>query len=242
MKLTLLETDDYQRTTRLSNIYRQILELTPFERRAKELVRDTTLFRYLVLCLPLNENVVENIFISLMFKLQNSMFFLRVMNNNIKQVLKVKESKLLTEEMNDRHNVGVGIGALEGTKAADNFQEFVEKCAPVQVVVNISRIKTRCMEYLHKLLYILEVVGGVHCQNFGELYEDRKDDKPPIDFFDTLQEAYINAGNPVFRGQVVKVYEEYKKHPMIGNNKFKGEIKFMYLCTLLLMPSEPAFS
>ncbi len=149
-----MEPDEYSRTLRLANIYRQILELTPFERGARELIRDPKVLRYLLLCLPLNENVVENIVLSLMFKLQSNMYFLHVMSQSIKNVLKINEARLPTEDLGERQAGGM----YEIDKRTDNFQEFVEKHAPVEVLVNIHHIKHRCLEYLDRLVVLLETV------------------------------------------------------------------------------------
>lgn len=152
-----MEPDEYSRTLRLTNIYRQILELTPFERGARELLRDVKVLRYLLLCLPLNENVVENIVLSLMFKLQSNMYFVHALHQSLKQVLKINEARLPTEDLGERQPGGM----YEIDKRSDNFQEFVEKHAPVEVLVNVRHIKQRCLEYLDRLVVLLETVGPV---------------------------------------------------------------------------------
>ena len=150
-----MEADEYNRTLRLTNIYRQILELTPFERGARELMRDPKVLRYLLLCLPLNENVVENIVLSLMFKLQSNMYFLHLMNQTLKCILKINEARLPTEDLAERQTGGM----YEMDKRSDNFQEFVEKHVPVVVLINIYHIKQRCLEYVDKLVVLLETVA-----------------------------------------------------------------------------------
>jgi hypothetical protein len=149
-----METDEYNRSVRLANIYRQILELTPFERGARELMRDTKVLRYLLLCLPLNENVVENIILSLMFKLQSNMFFLHMMNQSLKNIFKINEARLPTEDLGERQTGGM----YEIDKRSDNFQEFVEKHATAEVLINIYHIKHRCLQYIDKLVILLETV------------------------------------------------------------------------------------
>ena len=54
-----MEESELSRTIRLTNLYKQVLELTPFEKGSRELVKDVRFMRYLVLCLPFNEDVIE---------------------------------------------------------------------------------------------------------------------------------------------------------------------------------------
>lgn len=109
--------------------------------------------------MPLNESVIENIVMSLLFKLQGSLYFLRMFNRSILKILKLKDLKVAglgLEPQNSRKKVTVSYTG--DPKQQDNFQYFAEKICPMAIQINFYKIKLRCLEYLRKLMRLLELV------------------------------------------------------------------------------------
>lgn len=153
----MAEDDDYTRTIRLGSIYKQILETTPFDKGCKDLIKDPCLLRYLILCLPLNEMVIENILMSLMFKLQNNLYFLRMVNRTLVLVFKLKEHRVAGIDAQSQKRKVPNFNA--DPKQQDHFKYFAEKVCPMVVQMNFLNIKLRCLEYLRKIMKLLELVG-----------------------------------------------------------------------------------
>lgn len=133
--------------------------MTPFDKGCQDLIKDDRLIRYLILCLPFNESVVENIIMSLLFKLQGSLYFLRMMNRSILKVLKVKDQKVAGLGLETQISKKSKQMSYTGDpKQQDNFQYFAEKMSPIMVQINFQRIKLRCLEYQRKLMKLMELV------------------------------------------------------------------------------------
>lgn len=147
--------------------------MTPFDSGCRDLIRDKRFLRYIILCLPINESVVENIIMSLYFKLQGSLYFLYEMNRALAKILEIKDSRGLLAE-NEVVKRKTQASLMSEHKQEDNFEHFVEKMAPLIVRLNFNKIKLRCVDYLSKLMTILEMVGQVRNPEFREAI-DRED-------------------------------------------------------------------
>lgn len=153
---------------------------------------------------------------SLLFKLQGSLFFLRTLNSTLNLILKTREAK--PSSLNDPNNAKKKgqLNFVNDPKLPDNFQYFVEKMAPAIVRLNFSKIKLRCVDYLGKLMAILHT-------NYGILFAERQD-LPPFDVFDTLHTAYQSAPTTQQKSLAAEIFEKYRKSKVLGGKRFKGEV------------------
>lgn len=155
----LLEDSDLKRMLRLGNCFKQVLELLPFEKGSRTLCKDHKLLQYLLLCLPLQEAVVENILIGMFYKLQTNLFFLYHFNDTIKRIILVKENRVTGTDIATKKRLVLGVSKTDN-KSTDDYCEFVEKLVPPEVQINYLLLKTRCLDYLHKVAQICETVGS----------------------------------------------------------------------------------
>ena len=156
----MADDDEYSRMVRLGSFYKQILEMTPYDQGCRDLMRDRRFLRYFILCLPLHESVVENTIMSLLFKLQGSLYFLKIFNSALNRIFKLKDPKGANWEATVVKKTNVSF--MADIKEEDNFQYFVEKMAPLVVRINFSKIKFRCIDYLGKIIEILDKVSCIY--------------------------------------------------------------------------------
>jgi hypothetical protein len=210
-----MEESELSRTIRLTNLYKQVLELTPFEKGSRELVKDVRFMRYLVLCLPFNEDVIENIFYSLLFKQQNNLFFLKNLVRSFRKILRIKDQKLASIENSSKKKVIYTF--MNDGKNNDNFEEFIEKSVPIEIHINYQKIKIRCLEYLLR-------VGCVIDRNFIDHFEAMKQNLP-FDIFECLFTAYVSSNSFTIKKEVERVFKGLRKLKIFGGKKFKHEIR-----------------
>lgn len=83
----LSEQDPLLKIMRLTEVCKEITDITPFDKGWNYIINDKKLIRYLILALPFHEIVIESVINSLLFKFQNKKSFLLDFEENINAIL-----------------------------------------------------------------------------------------------------------------------------------------------------------
>ena len=89
--IALKEPDQYMRILKLTEACKDITDNFPFIRGRNVLIKDKKLTRYLILCLPFLDSIVESVINSLMYKYQNLMQFHQDFQANLEIILKLSD-------------------------------------------------------------------------------------------------------------------------------------------------------
>lgn len=162
----LSETDSYKRLMGISNVMKEITDQAPFPEGDEALIRDRRLPRYLVLSLPLMEKVVGNVILSLLYKFQGNLYYLRNFVQDLSLILRQRESEhvgLLGPKKRMRTYLGLN--------EEEEFTEYFKRSLCPEVRVNLALLKLRAFDYFSRCLKVFELVAAAHSELPGPLRE-----------------------------------------------------------------------
>jgi len=165
LKGAFSEKDAYKRVLALTNVFREIGDLCPFDDNAELLVRDKHLVRFLVLALPLMESVTDRTILTLLFKFQGNLYFLKNFLDSLGVIIRLNEvpNSELYESIFGRHfgqasETSRNLPALDAKSAEESFGDFVNNQTCPEVRINLFNIKMASFEYWLRGLKILQLV------------------------------------------------------------------------------------
>ena len=150
----------------------------------------------------------------MLYKFQDNLDFLATFANEIGAVFELKDGTNFFEETFD-----VWTGKIQEKQAmqTNDFEDTVYKVLCPEIRVNLTRIKSRALEYLLKIVKIVKVNFADHIKlNCAKML-------PPIDPFYFLDILYNNTNSSKLKAKSAELCFSISECDFYGNNVFRSQ-------------------
>ena len=212
--IALKEPDQYMRILKLTEACKDITDNFPFIRGRNVLIKDKKLTRYLILCLPFLDSIVESVINSLMYKYQNLMQFHQDFQANLEIILKLSDPDIDYEQVDNKSVINYQRSYKSFNKLAksadtsnnlSSLEDLVKHVFVPEVHMNVKKIKYRCQEYAKKLYFIFK-------KNFPDYYKSivsKQPDYAVLDPYRILFASLTSEGTKKIKEKVEIAVDDY---------------------------------